>query len=211
MPIRPPRWLRRAATSAVEWTLGRPLPGAAADDVASGRLTIGDHSYGAPTINAYPGDTATVRIGKFCATALGVEVFIGGNHRTDWVATYPFRIMFDLPGKLEDGAPSSKGDVVIGHDVWIGKGAKILSGVTIGNGAVIGAYSVVSRDVRPYAVVVGNPGVEVKRRFTDEQVQALEAIAWWDWPIERILIAVPLLSSTNVDAFIAKWKTLASA
>ncbi|MGH9279485.1 MAG: hypothetical protein ACRD12_15460, partial [Acidimicrobiales bacterium] len=94
---------------------------------------------------------------------------------------------------------------------WIGKGAKIVSSVTVGNGTVMGAFAVVSRNVRPYAVVVGNPGVEVKRRLTDEQIDALEAIARWDWPIERVLEAGPLLSSSNVDGFIAKGKALARA
>lgn len=209
MLMRPPKVLRRLASRTAEWALGRPLAEALPDHIASGTLTIGEHSYGVPIINVYPGDTGKVHIGKFSASALGVEIFVGGNHRTDWVATYPFRIMFDLPGAREDGAPSSKGDVVIGNDVWIGKGAKVLSGVHIGNGAVVGAYAVVSRNVRPYAVVVGNPAVEVKRRFTDEQIDALEAIAWWDWPIETILEAVPMLSSANVEAFITKWKAMA--
>jgi acetyltransferase-like isoleucine patch superfamily enzyme len=196
---------RRLATSAIEWLLGRPLAMPPEDPVAAGHLTVGEHSYGWPQVNVYPGDTGKVRIGRFTATAADVEVFVGGNNRTDWVSSYPFRIMFDLPGALQDGAPSSRGDVEIGHDVWIGKGSKILSGVRVGNGAVIGAYSVVPRDVRPYAIVVGNPAVEVRRRFTDEQIDMLQRIAWWDWPLQQILEAVPMLSTDNVGAFIDRW------
>lgn len=185
--------------------LGRPVGPTVEDPVAAGHLVVGEHSYGWPTVNVYRGDSGRVHIGKFSATAADVEVFVGGNHPTDWVSTYPFRAMFELPGVLRDGTPSSKGDVHIGHDVWIGKGAKILSGVSVGNGAVVGAFAVVARSVRPYAVVVGNPAVEVKRRFTDAQIDALERISWWDWPIEQVLDAVPMLSSHGVDAFIARF------
>lgn len=194
-------FLKRGA----EWLLGRPLPPVDNDPVASGHLVVGEHSYGWPKVNVYPGDTGKVTIGKFSATAADVEVFVGGNHRTDWVSTFPFRIMFDLPGRLHDGAPSSKGDVQVGHDVWIGKGAKILSGVRIGNGAVIGAYAVVSRDVRAYAIAVGNPAVEVRRRFDDARIEALERAAWWDWPIEQVLDSIPLLSSPDIDSFLARF------
>ncbi len=169
---------------------------------SSGRLRIGRHSYGRPTVFVYPGDEGGISIGSFVSIAHGVEVFVGGNHRIDWVSTFPFRFVFDLPGSLEDGLPASKGNIVVGSDVWIGKGAKILSGVVIGDGAVVGAYSVVSRSVRPYAVVVGNPAREVKRRFTDEHVDALQRAAWWDWAMEDIMAAVPLLSSPKVDELI---------
>jgi len=191
---------RRLVIRSFAWVLGRPLV------VASGHLAMGRYSYGTPSVIAFPGDVNKVVVGSFAAIAHGVEIFVGGNHRTDWVATFPFRIKLRLPGALEDGAPSTKGDVVIGNDVWIGRGAKILSGVTVGHGAVIGAYAVVTRDVRPYAVVAGNPAREVKRRFNDVQVASLQAIAWWDWPIDEIVQAVPLLNSPDVDAFIARYR-----
>ncbi len=167
------------------------------------RLTMGRHSYGEPLIPTYPGDSAHVRVGAFVSIALDVVLLDGGNHRTDWVSTYPFRARFSLPGAYADGHPQSKGDVVIGNDVWIGRGARVLSGVTVGDGAVIAGYSVVTRDVRPYAIVAGNPAREIRRRFGDEQVQALLAIAWWNWPLEEILRAVPQLCNENVDEFIA--------
>jgi acetyltransferase-like isoleucine patch superfamily enzyme len=169
------------------------------------RVTIGRHSYGDPLVATFPGDTASVRIGSF--TSIGPDVILmdGGNHRTDWVTTFPFRVSLDLEGAYEDGHPTSRGDIEIGNDVWVGRGARVLSGVKIGNGAVVGGYAVVARDVRPYAIVVGNPAREVRRRFTDEQVEALERIAWWDWPMDDVLRTVPRLCSDEVDAFIEEY------
>jgi acetyltransferase-like isoleucine patch superfamily enzyme len=168
------------------------------------RLTMGPHSYGEPLIPTYPGDSSQVRVGAFVSIALDVVMLDGGSHRPDWVSTYPFRALFDLPGAYEDGHPTSKGDVVVGNDVWIGRGARVLSGVTIGDGAVVAGYSVVTRDVRPYAIVAGNPAREIRRRFTDEQIEALLAIAWWDWSLERVLESVPELCSASIDEFIAR-------
>jgi len=173
---------------------------------SSAHLKVGRHSYivGTPGVVASPGDEAVVRIGSFCSIAAEVQFIVGGNHRPDWVSTYPFRVMLDLPGALEDGHPATKGDIEVGHDVWIGRGARILSGVTVGNGAVVGAAAVVAGDVRPYAIVVGNPAREVRRRFGEEAIAALECIAWWDWPDERIVEAAPQLSSAQIDRFIAE-------
>jgi hypothetical protein len=111
--------------------------------------------------------------------------------------------MLDLPGAFEDGMPASRGPIIIGNDVWIGRNAMILSGVTVGNGAVVGAEAVVTRDVRPYAVVAGNPAREVRRRFTDEQVDALQELRWWDWPDSGIRDVVHLLNGAPVDELIA--------
>lgn len=168
------------------------------------RLTMGPHSYGDPIIPTFPGDTARVRVGAFVSIALDVVLLDGGNHRTDWVSTYPFRARFDLPDAYADGHPRVKGDVVIGNDVWIGRGARVLSGVTVGDGAAIAGYSVVTKDVRPYAIVAGNPAREIRRRFSDEQIEALLRIAWWDWPLEKVLGAVPQLCSERVEEFIAE-------
>lgn len=191
-----------ATVGRVQGKLVRLIP--QPDPVKSGLLTIGRHSYGVPSVISYRGDHAKVVFGSFVATGNDVEVFVGGNHCTEWVATFPFRLFFDLPGALDDGAPATKGDVIVGNDVWIGRGAKILSGVHVGNGAVIGAYSVVAKDVRPYAIVVGNPAREVRRRFTDYQIAALEALAWWEWPLDRILAAVPLLNGSDADRFVVE-------
>ena len=171
------------------------------DDV----LEMGRGSYFRPDVIVHEGDIHRVRIGNFCSIAANVEFMPGGNHRVDWVSMYPFRIMFDLPGRGEDGHPTSKGDIVVGHDVWIGRGARILSGVRIGNGAVVGAFSVVAGDVGPYQVVVGNPARVVKQRFPDATIAALEAMAWWEWPDDVLVERVGLLSSGRVDEFIAEF------
>lgn len=171
---------------------------------SSERLTIGRHTYGDPQVATFPGDSAHVRIGSFCSIGPEVILMDGGDHRVDWISTFPFRAALGLPGAYEDGHPRSRGDIEIGSDVWIGRGARIRSGVHVGNGAVIGAYSVVTRDVRPYAIVAGVPARETRRRFGDDQVDALQRIAWWDWPIEDVLRSVPQLCSAELDAFIAE-------
>lgn len=173
------------------------------ENIASGVLTMGRHSYGRPHVRRFAGDTAVVHIGAFVSIAEDVEFIPGGIHRMDWVSTFPFRFFFELPGLFKDGQPASE-DIVVGNDVWIATGARILSGVTIGDGAVIGAGALVSRDVRPYAFVAGNPATEIRRRFTDSEVETLQAIAWWDWEIETILECADLLGSADVDGLIRK-------
>jgi acetyltransferase-like isoleucine patch superfamily enzyme len=173
--------------------------------VADGLLVLGHRSYGNFDITHYRGDTSVVRIGRFCSIGDDVTFLPGGNHRPDWVTTFPVRIRFDLPGARTDGHPSSRGDIVVGHDVWIGRGAKILSGVSVGDGAVVGAYSVVSRDVAPYTVVAGNPAREIRRRFPVDVAGALTRIAWWNWPDEVVADRVSELCSDQVEAFVARY------
>lgn len=168
-------------------------------------LTIGEHTYGCPQIVQHRGDTAKVHIGDFCSLASGIEIFVGGNHRMDWVSTYPFRAMFRMEGAFQDGHPATKGDVVIGNDVWIARGTTILSGVKIGDGAVIGAQSLVVKDVPPYGIVGGNPAKLLRLRFEPEQVEALLRIEWWTWPLAKILDEVPALQSGDIDAFIERF------
>lgn len=161
----------------------------------------GKGSYGEPRVLSW-GEGAKVRIGKFCSIASEVTILLGGNHRVDWVTTYPFNVMWSGVAGHIQGHPSTKGDVVIGNDVWIGAGALILSGVTIGDGAVVGARAVVAKNVPPYAVVVGNPAKIVKYRFDESTVEKLLAIAWWDWPDDKIAAAIPFLLSENINDFI---------
>ncbi len=165
----------------------------------------GAYSYGDPKIRYHDGDTAVVRLGAYCSIANDVTFIPGGNHRIDWVSTFPFRAVLDLPGAYEDGHPASRGDIIVGNDVWIGNGATILSGVTIGDGAVVGARAVVASPVRPYAIVVGNPAREVRRRFDDAQVDALLRISWWTWPHATVKEHVPLLNGDTVQSFIARF------
>lgn len=172
--------------------------------IAEGQVTFGRFSYGQPFIDVSEGETTRVTVGSFCSIARDVQIFVGGNHRMDWVTTFPFRWFFGMEGANQDGHPASKGDVRIGDDVWIGTGATIMSGVTVGSGAVIAARSVVTQNVRPYALVGGVPAREIRRRFPDDQVEALLEIRWWDWPIERILESVPELCAENIDEFIER-------
>lgn len=163
---------------------------------------IGRHSYGRPKIH-FANSGAQLRVGQFCSFANDVEIFLGGEHRTDWVSTYPFSAMFRNAGHIH-GHPATKGDVVIGNDVWLGHGVTILSGVRIGDGAVIGARSVVAKDVAPYAIVSGNPAKFRRYRFTEEQIEKLLQIAWWNWSLEKISAEIPALLSGDVGAFIAR-------
>lgn len=166
---------------------------------------IGDYTYGCPSVIVWD-DVTRLHIGKFCSIAAGVTIMLGGNHRTDWVTTYPFNVLSQrFPNAAEiKGHPATKGDVWIGNDVWIGRGATILSGVRIGDGAVIGLNAVVSKDVEPYSIVVGNPGRVVKKRFDEKTIEALLKIRWWDWDEERINQETAFLCSSNIQEFIDK-------
>jgi len=173
------------------------------ETLADALYDIGEFTYGTPKVLSY-GEGSRLRIGRFCSIAVEVQIFLGGEHRSDWVTTYPFPpLSCDWP-QAEGlvGTPRSKGDVVIGSDVWIGHGATILSGVTIGNGAVVGAMAVVTRDVPDYAIVAGNPARVVRTRFDDATIARLLEVRWWDWPLERICAAIPALCSDRVEEFL---------
>lgn len=139
-------------------------------------------------------------IGKFCMIASDV-VFImnGANHLNDSISTYPFAIFGgDWSDAMEGKSYPTKGDTIIGNDVWIGYGATVMPGVTVGDGAIIATKSVVTKDVSPYAIVGGNPANEIRKRFSDEKVKELLKIKWWDWPLEKISKNVQNLTSTDV-------------
>ncbi len=167
------------------------------------RISVGRFTYGAPAFRIWTSDER-IEIGAFCSIADDVTIFGGGEHRSDWVSTFPLRIAFGHALAERDGHPASRGPTRIGSDVWIGHGATILSGVSVGDGAIIGACAVVSRDVAPYAVVAGNPARQLRSRFMAEHVRELLALQWWSWPIELIEEFVPLLCDTDIAAFIEK-------
>jgi acetyltransferase-like isoleucine patch superfamily enzyme len=176
------------------------------DLVKRGLLEVGEHTYQWQVLNidCYKGSLSKVKIGKYCSISKNVRLITGGIHPTNWVSTFPFRVMFNLTGKHEDGMPSSKGPITIGNDVWIGTGATILSGVRIGHGAVIAAGALVTKDVPDYAIVVGVPASVLKYRFDQIQIDQLLRIKWWDWPETRIIENVRFLSSPDIKEFIEK-------
>jgi acetyltransferase-like isoleucine patch superfamily enzyme len=165
-------------------------------DPIRGRFPVGRATYGEPKVLQW-GEHAALRIGSFCSIAPGVTIILDGDHRVDWVTTYPFPY-FRKSARGIPGHPRAKGEVVIENDVWIGYGATILSGVRIGNGAVVAACSVVTKDVPPYAIVAGNPAKVLRQRFSDETIQLLERLAWWNWDDAALDKAMPLLLSEDV-------------
>ncbi|KTT14417.1 acetyltransferase [Pseudomonas oryzihabitans] len=162
---------------------------------------IGAGTYGMPHVSDLK-EGSTLRIGRYTSIAGGVQILLGGLHRLDWVTTYPFPAFVDDLAHITDYG-GTRGDVVIGSDCWICTDALILSGVTVGHGAVVAAGAVVTRDVPPYAVVGGNPARFIKWRFPEEIRAALLDIAWWDWPEADILAAGEHLCSADIDGFIA--------
>ena len=160
----------------------------------SGVISVGRHTYGIPEVLQWAGQ-GSLEIGSFCSISSNVVILTGGNHRMDWTSTFPFSdfgASFPLAAGIP-GHPQTRGPVVIGNDVWIGHGAKILSGVTVGDGAVVGASSVVACNVPPYGVVSGNPATVRRSRFPPETVERLLALKWWEWPDSVISRHVELL------------------
>lgn len=134
-----------------------------------------------------------------------MRILLGGEHRHDWATTFPFAEL--MPGAQHEAKIGySKGDVRIGHDVWIGRDALVLSGVTIGNGAIVAAGSVVTRSVAPYAIVGGNPARFIRFRIDEKFIEPMQQIAWWDWPIGRVREAIPLLLSDDLETFINTYR-----
>jgi acetyltransferase-like isoleucine patch superfamily enzyme len=165
---------------------------------------IGKHSYGIENIQTLSwGEGATLKIGSFCSFAANINIYLGGHHRTDWITTYPFgHRLKDIFNSFDGtGHPKTNGDVIIGNDVWIGSSSTIMSGVKIGDGAVIANNSHIVKDVPAYCIVGGNPGKEIKYRFTDEIIKKLLELKWWSLPDEEINKMIPILCSSD-------WKKL---
>ncbi|NVO85813.1 CatB-related O-acetyltransferase [Hymenobacter terrestris] len=145
-------------------------------------------------------------IGRFCALASGVKFIMnGGNHETAPVSTFPFAIFGHgweaaMNGQSVAVKYPSKGDTVVGHDVWIGHEATIISGIEIGNGAVVASKAVVTRAVPAYAIVAGNPAQVIRYRFDEDTIARLQKLAWWHWPAEKITRHLALLNAADVEA-----------
>ena len=152
----------------------------------------------------YPVNGDKLKIGKFCSIACGAKfIFTSANHKMASLSTYPFPIFFaewGLDAKNIRDAWDNKGDIVVGSDVWIGYEAVILSGVHIGDGAIIGARAVVTKDVAPYTIVGGVPAKPIRRRFDDETIEKLESLRWWDWDAEKIRACIPAIQSGDIAA-----------
>ncbi len=140
-------------------------------------------------------------IGRYCSIAAEVRFIMnGGNHPTTWLTSYPFPI---FGAGWEAAMPAQwplKGDTTVGHDVWISYGSLIMPGITIGNGAIIASGTVVTRDVPPYAIVGGNPGTLLRHRFSDEVIERLQRLRWWDWEAAKVTRNVKALCAADLDA-----------
>lgn len=168
-------------------------------------IEIGDYTYaGCIPIISRCGANTKLKIGKFCSLAGDIQIYLGCDHRTDWITTYPFPAFPEYFNKASHTTmdPVTKGDVIIGNDVWIGEHVIILSGVTIGDGAVIAAGSVVTKNVEPYSIWGGNPARLLKKRFDDDTIKKLLEIRWWDWHIEKINDNINILCSSNMNDLI---------
>lgn len=163
-----------------------------------GLYSFGVGSYGLPKVHDW-NEGSTLVIGAYCSIALNVQILLGGNHHPEWLTTYPFSAM--LPGEAPH-SEFSRGDVIIGNDVWVCTSSIILSGVKIGDGAVISAGAVVTRDVEPYSIVAGNPARHVRWRFDELIRTKLLEIAWWNWSVDEVARIAPILCSENIDALI---------
>lgn len=151
----------------------------------------------------YPVNKDKLIIGKFCSIACGAKfIFNSANHTISSLSTYPFPIFFEewgLDVRNITKAWDNRGDIVIGNDVWIGYEAVILSGVTIGDGAIIGARAVVTKDVPPYTIVGGVPAHSIRKRFSQNTIDTLLKIKWWDWAKERITQHISDIQSGNIE------------
>lgn len=153
----------------------------------------------------YPVNGDRLKIGKFCSIACGAKFLMNSaNHAMGSLSSYVFPIFWEDWGleKRPADAWDNRGDIVVGNDVWIGYEAVILSGVTIGDGAVIGARAVVTKDVAPYSIVGGVPAKEIRKRFDPETVEALLLLRWWDWPLEKIAAHLQDIQSGNLNALL---------
>ena len=175
--------------------------------ITNSNIIVGDFTYIADSefeshvTNFYPWSRDKLIIGKFCQIATGVEFMMNdANHQMNSVSTFPF---YTLEGWDMDAPAASdmtfKGNTVIGNDVWIGQNAVILPGVNIGDGAIIGANSVVGSNVAPYTIVAGNPAKLIRKRFEDELIDLMLRFKWWDKSIEEINSLIPILTCSDLE------------
>lgn len=180
-------------------------------DIKKGYAKIGKWSYGNPKIYRWNSEDKLI-VGNFCSIGPNVSFFIGGDHRTDWITTSPlpdpkFSFFFNKAKNIKNFS-KSKGNIIIGNDVWIGGNSLILSGAEIGTGAVIAAGSLVNGKIEPYSVVGGNPAKLIKKRFSDSDIKKILDTKWWDLNDQIINSLSIYLLSDNIEKFIKKIKEL---
>lgn len=164
-------------------------------------ITVGEYTYGVPAVRWALSQRKqySLSIGKYCSIAADVEVYVGrqGRHTTDFLSTYPVGLVHGpMPRGETSAAHQGNLSVTVGSDVWVGRGAQILAGATIGDGAVIGAKSLVNGDIPPYAIAVGTPAKVGRLRFSELQIAMLSQLRWWD--------LAPDVLSRNIDMFCTK-------
>lgn len=183
------------------------------NEISENLAKVGKWSYGNPKIYRWNWKDK-IYIGNFCSLGPEIKIIVGGNHRKDWVTTSPlpadtfnFNDNFLNAQKIKN-FNYSKGDLHIENDVWIGAFSIIFSGVRLGNGSVIAAGSVVTKDVEPYTIVGGNPAKFIKKRFTKKRINFLNSSKWWELDDKKIDLLSKYLLNENIDLFIKKFKDL---
>jgi len=182
-------------------------------NIQIGEFTIYNDFYNDPrdfqkrnVLYHYPVNKDRLVVGRFCSIACGAKfIFTSANHTHKSLSTYTFPLFYEdwgLDVKDITTAWDNKGDIIVGNDVWIGYEAIIMSGVTIGDGAIIGTRALVTKDVPPYTVVGGIPAKTIKKRFSDEIIAELLLLRWWEWPLEKISYALPHIQSGNIKELI---------
>jgi acetyltransferase-like isoleucine patch superfamily enzyme len=176
-------------------------------------ILTGKHTYGIYGIYTKSwGEGAHLFIGSLCSLRANLKVYLGGNHRTDWITSFPFGYIHNdiFPSGLEHAQdhPASKGHVIIENDEWIGESTTIMSGVRVGSGSVVAANSVVTKDVKPYTIVGGNPARLIKLRFPFDIVQQLLDLQWWHYSDDKMNRIVPLLQGTPDSDTLAAIKNI---
>ena len=163
------------------------------------QVKVGAYSYGFESMQIFSwGENINIEIGRYCSIAYGIKLFCGGNHRSDFLAQYPFGIIFPNHFKKTNlELVKTNGNITIGNDVWIGRDVTILSGITIGDGAVIAANSHVVKDIPAYSIYGGNPANIIKYRFPQKTIDKLLIVKWWDFNLNPELIEE--LLSTNIE------------
>ncbi len=190
------------------------------DSVKSKHVTVGEHSYYAGYYHGkafddcimyldelddvHPADQMDgLIIGKFCSIATGAQFMLGGTqgHNYNWISNYPLDFLDDDYDNYQTIPPKAhqlKGDTVIGNDVWIGADALIMPGIRIGNGAVVGARAVVTKNIGSYEIWAGNPARLIKKRFSDDEIAMLLELKWWNWNLDKIKQHLDIIRSNDV-------------